>query len=139
LAGWAGWASLLPPKDLRRYSGYPCGANRGRGVRLLWGRSAGGSGYRIPGSPGGCPIRRAAAWNSTWSATATADTAIRSAGQHTVWTGRGPIQPGNLRADTMSTRSKVAMMFGFLVLGLSPSFMDWEQSPELRWQFLAYY
>lgn len=28
---------------------------------------------------------------------------------------------------------------GLLLLGLSPSFIDWQQSPELRYQFIAYY
>jgi hypothetical protein len=39
----------------------------------------------------------------------------------------------------MTGRGKVTMMVGLLALGLSPSFMDWEQSPELRWQFVLYY
>jgi len=34
---------------------------------------------------------------------------------------------------------KVTAMLGFLALALSPSFEDWEQSPEKRGQFLAYY
>lgn len=28
---------------------------------------------------------------------------------------------------------------GFVVLGLSPSFIDWQQSPEKRKQILAFY
>lgn len=28
---------------------------------------------------------------------------------------------------------------GFIVLGLSPSFVDWQQSPDLRTQIAAYY
>ena len=28
---------------------------------------------------------------------------------------------------------------GFVVLGLSPSFMDWEQSPEKRGQMIGFY
>lgn len=33
----------------------------------------------------------------------------------------------------------VLALIGFLVLGLSPSFVDWEQSPDKRTQILAYY
>jgi hypothetical protein len=33
----------------------------------------------------------------------------------------------------------VSAMLGFLVLGLSPSFVDWKQSPELRNQMVWYY
>jgi len=28
---------------------------------------------------------------------------------------------------------------GFIVLGLTPSFIDWQQSPEKRWEMVAYY
>ena len=28
---------------------------------------------------------------------------------------------------------------GFVLLGLSPSFIDWQQSPDRRGEFLAYY
>lgn len=38
----------------------------------------------------------------------------------------------------MSTRT-VSALAGFLVLGLSPSFIDWQQSPEKRKQFYLYY
>lgn len=34
---------------------------------------------------------------------------------------------------------KVAALAGFIMLGLSPSFMDWQQSPEKRKQFLVFY
>lgn len=34
---------------------------------------------------------------------------------------------------------KVAAMISFVVLGLSPSFEDWQQSPEKRKQFLLFY
>lgn len=34
---------------------------------------------------------------------------------------------------------KILALLGFLALGLSPSFVDWEQSPEYHWQFVAYY
>lgn len=34
---------------------------------------------------------------------------------------------------------KLVAILGFLALGLSPSFVDWQQSPEKRPQFLAYY
>jgi hypothetical protein len=35
--------------------------------------------------------------------------------------------------------NKVAAMVGFLILGISPSFVDWEQAPDKRWQILGYY
>jgi hypothetical protein len=34
---------------------------------------------------------------------------------------------------------KFIAIAGFLVLALSPSFIDFQQSPELRGQFFAYY
>jgi hypothetical protein len=34
---------------------------------------------------------------------------------------------------------KAATLAGFIVLGLSPSFVDWKQSPEDRIQILAFY
>jgi hypothetical protein len=34
---------------------------------------------------------------------------------------------------------KLAALAGFLALGLSPSFVDWQQSPGKRWQIVAYY
>ena len=34
---------------------------------------------------------------------------------------------------------KLSVMVGLLVLGLSPSFIDWQQSPEKRWQIYVYY
>lgn len=37
------------------------------------------------------------------------------------------------------TGKKIAALVGFLVLGLSPSFIDWEQSPEKRKQVIFYY
>jgi hypothetical protein len=33
----------------------------------------------------------------------------------------------------------LAAMTGFLILGLSPSFVDWEQSPDKRGQIVLYY
>lgn len=38
----------------------------------------------------------------------------------------------------MSARA-VPAMIGFIVLGLSPSFVDWQQSPEKRKQILFFY
>ena len=35
--------------------------------------------------------------------------------------------------------SKLLAMAGFLVLALSPSFIDFQQSPERRWQIYWYY
>ncbi len=34
---------------------------------------------------------------------------------------------------------KLATMAGFVVLGLSPSWVDWEQSPEKRLQMIQFY
>jgi hypothetical protein len=34
---------------------------------------------------------------------------------------------------------KFVAIAGLLILGLSPSFVDWQQSPELRPQILIYY
>jgi hypothetical protein len=39
----------------------------------------------------------------------------------------------------VSNRGKVSLMVGLVALGLSPSFVDWEQSPDLRWQIVAFY
>ena len=36
-------------------------------------------------------------------------------------------------------RRLVAALAGFVILGLSPSFLDWHQSPERRGQFVAFY
>jgi hypothetical protein len=35
--------------------------------------------------------------------------------------------------------NKLLAMAGFLLFALSPSFIDWEQSPERRSQFILYY
>ena len=35
--------------------------------------------------------------------------------------------------------SVLATLGGFLVLGLSPSFVDWQQSPTLQWQIVLFY
>ena len=32
-----------------------------------------------------------------------------------------------------------AALAGFVILGLSPSFMDWSQSPDKRGQFVTFY
>lgn len=37
------------------------------------------------------------------------------------------------------TGKKAAALLGFIVLGLSPSFVDWQQSPEKRGQIVAFY
>lgn len=34
---------------------------------------------------------------------------------------------------------KAAALGGFIVLGLSPSFVDWQQSPEKRAEILLFY
>ena len=35
--------------------------------------------------------------------------------------------------------SKLAAITGLIILGLSPSFIDFQQSPEKRWQMILYY
>jgi len=35
--------------------------------------------------------------------------------------------------------NKLLAIAGFIVLGLSPSFLDWKQSPEYRHLFILYY
>lgn len=37
------------------------------------------------------------------------------------------------------TSKKAAALTGFVVLGLSPSFVDWNQSPEKRKEMVAFY
>ena len=39
----------------------------------------------------------------------------------------------------MNGSRKVAALVGFIVLGMSPSFVDWEQSPEKRKQMILFY
>lgn len=39
----------------------------------------------------------------------------------------------------MTDRGKLSMLFGLLVMGLSPSFIDWQQSPDKRGQIMLYY
>ena len=39
----------------------------------------------------------------------------------------------------MNGKQKASAIGGFIALGLSPSFVDWEQSPEKRWQIVAFY
>ncbi len=34
---------------------------------------------------------------------------------------------------------KAAALAGFVVLGLSPSFVDWQESPDKRKQIIAFY
>ena len=38
-----------------------------------------------------------------------------------------------------SIEKKASALAGFIVLGLSPSFVDWEQSPEHRKQIIWFY
>jgi len=35
--------------------------------------------------------------------------------------------------------NKLLALCGFLLFALSPSFIDYQQSPELRWQFAVFY
>lgn len=37
------------------------------------------------------------------------------------------------------TAKKVSALVGFVVMGASPSFVDWQQSPEKRKQMLLFY
>jgi hypothetical protein len=39
----------------------------------------------------------------------------------------------------ISVGRKIMALGGFIVLGLSPSFVDWEQSPEKRAQIVGFY
>lgn len=39
----------------------------------------------------------------------------------------------------MSGSKKTAALAGFIVLGLSPSFVDWQESPDKRKQILLFY
>lgn len=39
----------------------------------------------------------------------------------------------------MTGRGKLALLAGILVAGASPSFVDWEQSPEYRRQIVVWY
>jgi len=39
----------------------------------------------------------------------------------------------------LSFSRKLLALGGFLMLGLSPSFVDWEQSPEKRKQIILFY
>jgi hypothetical protein len=39
----------------------------------------------------------------------------------------------------LSPARKLMALAGFMVLGLSPSFVDWEQSPEKRKQIVIFY
>lgn len=39
----------------------------------------------------------------------------------------------------MSTERKLLALVGFVVLGLSPSFEDWRQSPDDRGKMIAFY
>lgn len=34
---------------------------------------------------------------------------------------------------------KAVALAGFVILGLSPSFVDWQQSPEERWKIVGFY
>ena len=38
-----------------------------------------------------------------------------------------------------ATVKAIPAMAGFVILGLSPSFVDWQQSPEKRHQMIAFY
>lgn len=42
-------------------------------------------------------------------------------------------------SGSSSGTQKAAALAAFLVMGMSPSFMDWQQSPEKHGQFLCYY
>jgi hypothetical protein len=39
----------------------------------------------------------------------------------------------------MKANHKFSALAGFVVLGLSPSYVDWEQEPEKRPQMVAFY
>jgi len=39
----------------------------------------------------------------------------------------------------MTNGGRLSLMVGIVVMGLSPSFIDWQQSPDLRPQMYMYY
>lgn len=39
----------------------------------------------------------------------------------------------------MPANRKIAALAGFVFLGLTPSYMDWQQSPDKHGQFLLFY
>lgn len=39
----------------------------------------------------------------------------------------------------MTNRGKFAVMLGVIAMGLSPSFIDWQQSPDKHGQIMLYY
>jgi len=39
----------------------------------------------------------------------------------------------------MTVDHKISALVGFIVLGLSPSFVDWQQAPDKRKQILLFY
>ena len=39
----------------------------------------------------------------------------------------------------MNAQHKISALVGFVVLGLSPSFVDWAQSPDKRKQMIVFY
>jgi len=39
----------------------------------------------------------------------------------------------------MNKGKKASALVGFIILGLSPSFVDWQQSPEKRKQIISFY
>ena len=39
----------------------------------------------------------------------------------------------------MTLEKRISALAGFIVLGLSPSFVDWQQSPEKRGQIVFFY
>jgi hypothetical protein len=41
--------------------------------------------------------------------------------------------------NNLSGTRKAAALGGFILLGASPSFIDWEQSPEKRKQIIGFY
>ncbi len=42
-------------------------------------------------------------------------------------------------AGNLFPMNKLTAIAGFIVLGLSPSFVDWQQSPDKRWQIILFY
>jgi len=39
----------------------------------------------------------------------------------------------------MNSSKKGAALVGFVIMGLSPSFIDWQQSPDKRRKMIAFY
>jgi hypothetical protein len=60
---------------------------------------------------------------------------LRVHGPYRLWTRKHSTS----REEYMTGRGKLALLAGIIIAGASPSFVDWEQSPEYRHQIIAWY